>query len=161
MKRELLIVAGVFVPFALLVTAAFYFSPVASVAPVAPLAPVRVVAAPAPDPSTGSKQAPVPRGGEGAEAVSEFPPELIAPLSAVLPEVRRCFTDQHLKAPHEVNIHFTPTRNGGFDQVQVDEQNPYLAACLEDVFAEVSWHPDGRQTWAPAAHTFRFGTSPD
>ena len=91
----------------------------------------------------------------------EFPPELAAPLKAVLPEVRQCFADQHLKAMHAVRVRFTPTRDGGFTGIQVDEQNPFLAACLEDVFAEVSWHPEGPETFAPATHTFSFGPSPD
>jgi hypothetical protein len=79
----------------------------------------------------------------------------------VLPEVRRCFLYQHLKERREVKVRFTPTRDGGFEHVSVDEQNPYLAACLEDVFAEIAWQPDGGQTFAPSAHTFSFDPSPD
>ena len=94
------------------------------------------------------------------DAGPQFPPALTAPLSAVLPEVRRCFADQHLKARHEVRVRFTPTRDGGFDEVEVTEQNPYLAACLEDVFSEVAWHPTGKETYSPAEHTFSFDPLP-
>jgi hypothetical protein len=90
-----------------------------------------------------------------------LPPELAAPLTAILPEVHQCFVDQHLKQPHEVRVHFTPTRDGGFSGVQVEEQNPYLASCLEDVFAEVRWSPSGAETWAPAMHTFSYDPSSD
>jgi hypothetical protein len=86
-----------------------------------------------------------------------MPPE----LQPLLPEVKRCFADQHFKTRHEVKVRFTPTPDGGFSNVQIDEQNPYLAACLEDVFAELTWQPDGGQTFAPATHTFSFDPSPD
>jgi hypothetical protein len=164
MRREVIIAGAVLVPFAVLVAAGFYFTP-----------------------SDPKIESPLPRGGEGqGEGIPavpqpqtillrpdagpppaapppapEFPPELAAPLKAVLPEVRRCFADQHLKATHEVRVRFTPTRDGGFTGIQVDEQNPFLAACLEDVFAEVAWHPEGPETFAPATHTFSFGPSPD
>ena len=158
MKREWVIVGAVLVPFAVLVGAGFYFSPeppsIVQAAPV-PLAPaVAPVLSGAPlDPHPD----PLPKG----EGIASFPPELQAPLSAILPEVQQCFRDQKLKAAREVKVRFTPTRDGGFEKVEVDDQNPYLAACLEDVFAEVAWHPDGRQTFAPAAHTFSFDPSSD
>lgn len=157
MRRELIIAGGVLVPFALLVAAGFYFTPGEP---------------PHPDPlPLGGEAILVPRvtvvdAGAPPPAVlpplpPPFAPELAAPLKAVLPEVQQCFVDQKLKQAHQVRVHFTPTRDGGFEQVQVDEQNPYLGACLEDVFAEVRWHPEGPETFAPAVHTFSFDPSPD
>lgn len=151
MRREVVIVLGVLVPFAVLVGAGFSFSPQLSL----PggerkgegLIPAQV-ARRRPDPLP-------------ANAGNFLPPELAAPLRAVFPEVHRCFADQHFKRGHEVRVRFTPTRDGGFDQVQVDEQNPYLASCLEDVFAEVRWQPSGAETWAPAMHTFSYDPSSD
>ena len=162
MRREFIIVAAVLVPFGVLVAAGFYFSPEPG--------PVVLQAAPHPDPrSPRGASPPFPadagRGRQVPDAASEqapgFPPELAAPLTAVLPEVKRCFADQRLKRPHEVRVRFTPTRDGGFDQVEVAEQNPYLQACLEDVFAEATWHPSGPETYTRAEHTFSFGPSPD
>ena len=155
MRRELIIAAVVLVPFALLVGVGFSFTG-GTVIPGATV----VNMAPHPDPLPASL-------GEGIpvlpviDAGPRFPPELAAPLKAILPEVRRCFADQHFKQVHEVQVRFTPTRDGGFDQVSVDEQNPYLAACLEDVLIEVTWHPEGPETFTPASHTFSFGPSPD
>ena len=158
MRRELIIAAAVLVPFAVLVAAGFYFSPDP------PGVVEQVEQAESPLPPRGEGQ------GEGRTAVDAavpaplppFPPELQAPLTAVLPEVQRCFADQHLKRAREVKVHFTPTPDGGFTQVTIDnQQDPYLTACLEDVFAEVRFHPDGRQTWQPATHTFSFDPSPD
>lgn len=153
MKREWVIVGAVLVPFAVLVAAGFYFAP--EPPPVVQVPPVVVPQSPLPVGEGHVKQLPPP------EKEPSFPPELEAPLSAVLPEVRQCFRDQKLKSPRQVKVRFTPTRDGGFEKVEVDDQNPYLAACLEDVFAEVAWHPDGRQTFAPAAHTFSFEPSSD
>jgi hypothetical protein len=98
--------------------------------------------------------APVP----GAAPAGAWPPELAAALQAVEPQVRTCFADQRARAPAEVSITvtFTPTRDGGFAGVAVSTswQDPYLTACVEDVFDEVGFHPSGRETFAPARHTF-------
>lgn len=153
----MLIVASVLVPFALLVAAGFSFAP-QSPLPLRGEGQGEGRTASAPHPETK----PRPGGGVDAGAVpAKLPPELEAPLTAILPEVRQCFEDQHLKSRREVKVRFTPTREGRFEKVEVDEQNPYLQACLEDVFAEVPWQPDGRQTWAPASHTFSFDPSAD
>ena len=157
MRREFIIAAAVLVPFAVLVAAGFYFSEPSSLLPRGGEG--QGEGKPAPVVITLIKDAGTPPAPP--RPPPEFPPELAAPLKAVLPEVRQCFVDQHLKAPHEVRVRFTPTRDGGFTGIQVDEQNPFLAACLEDVFAEVSWHPEGPETFAPATHTFSFGPSPD
>lgn len=161
MKREVIIVTAVLVPFAALVAAGFYFSPSQSTQSPLPRGGEgqgegRTASAPKPEP-----QLPVAIAPDASPPPSPFPPELEAPLTAILPEVRQCFRDQKLKTRREVKVRFTPTRYGGFEKVEIDEQNPYLQACLEDVFAEVTWHPDGRQTWEPAAHTFSFDPSLD
>ena len=156
MKRELIIAAAVLVPFAVLVALGFYFMPDR---------PPSFIPTPSPPGA-------LPRGGEGTAVAAPVPdaavqrppftPELEAPLTAVLPEVQRCFADQHLARAREVKVHFTPTPDGGFSDVKIDDtQDPYLSACLEDVFAEVRFHPDGRQTWQPATHTFSFGGPQD
>ncbi|MDP1822671.1 MAG: hypothetical protein Q8L48_05500 [Archangium sp.] len=155
MRRELLIAAAVLVPFGVLVAAGFYFSPEP-----APFIPSEVEKPFIPSEVEGPS-AQLPLDSARGERSPVFPPGLAAPLTAVLPEVKRCFADQHLKQLHEVRVRFTPTRDGGFDRVEVDEQNPYLQACLEDVFAEVAWHPSGPETYTPAEHTFSFGPSPD
>lgn len=156
MKREWVIVAGVLVPFAVLVAAGFSFS----LEPAPPLPVVPVSQSPLPVGPLGEAEGRIEPVVPRPEKPT-LPPELEAPLKAVLPEVRQCFRDQKLKAARSVKVRFTPTRDGGFEKVEVDEQNPYLAACLEDVFAEVAWRPDGRQTFEPAAHTFSFDPSPD
>ena len=156
MKREWVIIGAVLVPFAVLVAAGFYFSPKPP-PPIAPESPLP----PGEGQGEGRVEQSAPKANKPALKAPEYPPELEAPLTALMPEVRQCFRDQKLKSRREVKVRFTPTRDGGFEKVEVDEQNPYLAACLEDVFAEVAFHPDGRQTFAPAAHTFSFEPSSD
>lgn len=168
-KRELLIAAGVLVPFAFLVAFGFHYA--------SPLPAERGEGQHAVNASPPQDLPPLPGGGEGrgegeplaldagtpavADAGLPFPPALRAPLTAVLPEVLQCFRDQRLRHATEVKVFFTPTRDGGFERVRVNEQNPYLAACLEDVFTEVSWTPEGPETFSPADHTFSFDPSKD
>lgn len=159
-KRELLIAGGVLIPFAVLVVAGFHFSSLPAERGEAEGEAHAVNAAPlSPAPP------PLPQGREDRrlelDAGRPLPPELRAPVTAVLPEVLQCFRDQRLRRPAEVKVFFTPTRAGGFERVRVNEQNPYLAACLEDVFAEVSWTPEGPETFSPADHTFSFDPSKD
>jgi hypothetical protein len=94
-----------------------------------------------------------------AGAVDDVPPELAAPLAAVTPEVRRCFDDQraHLRGPQRLAVRFTPTRDGGFSDLSVQTGgSPYLSACVEDVFQELTYTPTGAETFRPATHTFVF-----
>ncbi len=165
MKREALIAAGVLVPFAVLVAAGFWFTRDEKV--VSPgqisLAPPKPVVFPTPGPGldpvlpvdAGLAAAPAP-----APRVAEAEP-LSPPLAAVAPEVQRCFADQARHDLTQVRVRFTPTRDGGFVGVAVDTQDPYLAACIEDVFAEVAWHPTGAETFAPATHSFSYDASAD
>jgi hypothetical protein len=174
-RRQLLIVLGVLVPFAVLVGAAFWFQPEEVKPGEIPVRPTGLsepvedrpdagkeahALSPTLLPPTSSPQGALTPAGERENDVA-FPPEVRAPLNAVLPHVKRCFSDQDLKSPHAIRVSFTPTRDGGFSGVRVDEQNPYLAACLEDVFDEVSWHPEGPETYAPSQHTFSFDPSKD
>lgn len=163
-KRDLAIAAGVLIPFAVLVALGFHY---ASPAPALPEDGRHAVNAEPP-----RVLPPLPPAGEGPgegealdaglpDAGRALPPELRAAITAVLPEVLQCFRDQKLRRPTEVKVFFTPTRDGGFERVRVNEQNPYLAACLEDVFAEVSWTPEGPETFSPADHTFSFDPSKD
>lgn len=93
---------------------------------------------------------------------AELPRALAAPLRAVTPEVIRCFDDQraHLAGVQRLAVTFTPTADGGFAEVRVPTGgNPYLAACVEDVFEEVHFEPTGLETFRPATHTFVFDPS--
>jgi hypothetical protein len=158
-RRELLIAAGVLVPFAALVAVGFHFSDAPAPAPGE-----HGVNAPArpPPPTVVTSALPPARvevdaGAAAGPAAPPLPRALAAPITAVLPEVQRCFEDQRLRVRHDVRIHFTPTPDGGFERVRVDENNnPYLAACLEDVFSEVAFSPSGAETFTPAEYTFRF-----
>lgn len=162
MRREFIIVLAVLVPFAALVAAGFAYSqrpvPVGAIAVNAPLSVVPTVPAPVP---VAPLRAPALEAGvvvvDGRP--KDYPPELAAPLKAVERQVATCFDDEQLRAPKgvELTVAFTPTREGAFAQVTVTSswQDPYLQACVEDVFAETHWVPEGRETFAAATHTFQ------
>lgn len=170
MKKELLIAAGVLVPFAVLVALGFrYAAP--EPGPVAPGA-IPVAPPALPKPSTPAAPAPVaaPRAvGELDAGRSPEPPAwpraLAAPLAAVAPEVHRCFADarERLRAPVTTKVRFTPTRDGGFAGVAIETTapDPWMKACVEDVFEEVRYAPSGAETFEPAEHTFSFDPSGD
>jgi hypothetical protein len=91
-----------------------------------------------------------------------WPRALEAPLRAVTPEVLRCFDDQraHLHEVQRLEVRFRPLNDGGFAEVRVPSTgNPYLAACVEDVFDEVGFVPSGAETFEVATH--RFTWDPD
>ena len=155
------IAAGVLVPFAALVAAGFWFSrPETEAAPVVPGEIVVAAVVDAGEPRLVRAvevvvvDAGPPDAGPRAEA-------LPAPLAALRQQVRQCFLDLGPREKVEVRVRYTPTRDGGFVAVAIDAQNPWLAACLEDVFAEVPWHPTGAEPLAPAHHTFSFDPSSD
>ncbi|MBL8920420.1 MAG: hypothetical protein JNJ54_16270 [Myxococcaceae bacterium] len=160
MRRELLIIAGVLVPFFVLLAVGLLVDrdrPDA-LAPAAAPPTTDPGAAPAPGaPATPpTAQAPAAREPSGAPAL---PRELAAPVTAVTPEVLRCFEDHraHLHAPQHLEVRFTPLPDGGFGSVQVPTHaNPWVSACVEDVFDEVSFVPTGAETFQPARHTFVF-----
>lgn len=155
MKREALLIVGVLVPFSVLVWLGLRFTSSESVArvgevrtmegPVVRVVPIRAIdAGVALDASVAV-----------APVAARHP--LAAVLAAVKPEVDRCFDDQrtHLAGSRTIEVRFTPTRDGGFSNVVVGSvQNPYLTACVEDVFDEVPWIPAGDEAFEPASLTF-------
>lgn len=162
MRRELIIVLAVLVPFAALVAAGFAYSyrpaPDGSIAVNRP-APLVLHAAPAPAVVEPGPSPALDAGALVDASPKAYPPELAAPLKAVERQVATCFDDEHLRAPKgvELTVAFTPTRDGAFAQVTVTSswQDPYLQACVEDVFAETHWVPAGQETFAAATHTFQ------
>jgi hypothetical protein len=172
-KPELWIALGVLVPFAVLVAVGLWWStpqrPPLTVATAdagadgARPAETGLSGAPAatpsraPDADAGPSVPSLPSRPSVTSAA--FPPELATPLEAVRAEVHRCLVDQDTRAPAhvEVTVVFRPTPSGGFDGVVVKPswQDPYLEACVEDVFAEVRWVPSGRETFAPSSYTFQ------
>lgn len=164
MRRELLIILGVLVPFGALVALGLLFFRHEAPAPVEPVAtppkPEVVVEVP-PSPAP---VAPVIDAGRAEAVVVEVPKELAAPLAALTPEVMLCFRDEraHLKSPQRLEVRFTPTADGGFSGVHVPGlTSPLIAACVEDVFDEVRFAPTGVETFQPAIHTFIFDPSRD
>ncbi len=146
MKRGLLVAALVLVPFAVLVGLGFYFTE---------FAPRRL-----PDstePLLRRVAVPVVHVAEDAGvAVPPAPalPPLVAPLE---PQVRRCFTDNHLTG--RIHVRFTPQRDGGFGAITVDRnstQNPYLAACVEDLLQTAAFQPSPGPDYLPVDFTFSF-----
>ncbi|MBM4779716.1 MAG: hypothetical protein GQE15_18585 [Archangiaceae bacterium] len=163
MRRELLIILGVLVPFGALVVLGLLFLRQEPPPPVivAPPEPEVVVAPVAPSPPP---VAVVVDAGAAQASTAPVPKELAAPLAAVTPEVMLCFRDEraHLKTPQRLEVRFTPTADGGFVEVHVPAlTNPLIAACVEDVFDEVRFAPTGAETFRPAIHTFIFDPSRD
>lgn len=156
MRRELLIVALVLVPCAVLFWLGFTLTSPATESPRADSALDGGLVTPSTEP-----EAPVrsPALARDAGSPAMIPKELEAPLRAVSAEVQRCFDDQraHLHEPQRLEVRFTPTADGGFAGVIVSATaNPYLSACVEDVFDEVRWQPTGVETFQPATHAFTF-----
>jgi hypothetical protein len=179
-RRELLLALGVLAPFGALVAlglAAWQPGPAAPLpTPVNPASggPPREASprpgdgggAPGEQRAPGGQRAPGEQRPAGARSRAfaldldggDYPPALAAPLRAVAAEVVRCAEDQAGRAPARlaVDVDFQPTPDGRFIRVSVASswQDPYLTACVEDVFAEVPFTPSGMETFAPAA--FRF-----
>lgn len=158
MRRELAIIAGVVVPFvALVILGLVLLRDEAAPQPVTPPPASPPVSAPAP---------PAPPPPPRAEAVADagavepaLPRAIAAPVAAVTPEVLRCFDDQraHLHEVQRLAVDFTPLPDGGFGGVRVPHlSNPWISACVEDVFEEVGFSPTGAETFQPATHTFVF-----
>lgn len=164
MKPELWIALGVLVPFAVLVAVGLGWStpqrPPSTAATDADTSANADADASANANANADAGAPVPSLPSVASTAStDFPAELAAPLEAVRAEVHRCLIDQDTRAPAhvEVTVVFRPTPSGGFEGVVVKPswQDPYLEACVEDVFAEVRWVPSGRETFALSSYTFQ------
>jgi hypothetical protein len=159
--RELWIISGVLVPFSILVVLGFAWPQPSAPAPEPTRLPIEGPQAQPPPRAIGADAGPPPRLAPEArvEEAQAYPAELDVPLRAVEAEVKRCLVDQGTRAPRRVDVEvaFHPTRSGTFAEVSVRPswQDPYLEACVEDVFAEVHWVPSGRETFTPAKFTFR------
>ncbi|MFT3710857.1 MAG: hypothetical protein QM817_24800 [Archangium sp.] len=86
----------------------------------------------------------------GAEVVAGHP----SLSRALISNAKQCLTDQHHQ--RMVEVHFTPTRAGRFADVRVTTQDPYLEACLQDVFEEAQWtvSASATESFAPTSFTF-------
>jgi hypothetical protein len=81
------------------------------------------------------------------------------PLLAVKPHVRQCFVDhrEHLKTVQYLDVTFRPLSDGGFGDVSVPPTaNPYIGACVEDVFEEVGFTPSGTEDFERVTYRFAF-----
>ena len=159
MRRELIIIAGVLVPFGALVVLGWLLTrPSAELPEVSGV--VRALDAGVSSPPRVSAAQPDGGADAGVALAPALPdPALEAPLRAIAPEVRVCFEDRddHVRGP--VTVRFRPTPDGGFDGVQVEAPgfpDPTFLPCVEDAFAEVRWQPTGRETFQAATHTFVF-----
>lgn len=155
MRREWLIVAGVLVPFAVLIVVGFVFSarPAAPVLEPLPAAPEVKRDAGALVVLPEVKTPPADAGEPIAAAIE-------APVHAVSPEIHACFVDNgaHLHGRQAVVIAFRPTRSGTFSDVTVETRvvSPQLQACFEDVFADLHFALSGHETFELAKYTFLF-----
>lgn len=167
MRRELAIVLGVLVPFAVLLALAFFVFRGAPPPPLQPEPEPLPTRATPPPPAREPPAAVVlvtPDAGVPAAPPQPIPKELAAPLAAVTPEVMLCFRDQraHQRDVQRLEVRFTPTADGGFAGVKVPSSaNPWVTACIEDVFDELHFAPTGAETFQPAAFTFVFDPSRD
>jgi hypothetical protein len=151
-KKEFLIVSGVLLPFFALLALGFWFTRGEALVTQNDI-PVqqRELVPEAPD-------APSPTFPPGPR------PELAAqsaPVRAVAPQVRQCFKDLRAPIRQTVEVDFVPLADGGFAQVRVHSQNPYVVACIEDVFDEVRWAPTDDEKFEPTSATFSFDPSAD
>lgn len=83
------------------------------------------------------------------------------PLEAVRSEVRECFRDNGGHSPREVLVRVSfRAQKGRFGDVRIvaqSWQNPYVTACIEDVFQEMSYSAlEGPVSPSPQEATFRF-----
>ena len=146
MRRDLLVALGVLVPVAILLLLSVFQSPAPHPDPLPTgRGGQRVRSAVAPPP------APPPTQDAAVEAAPAEPTSL---PQALVANARQCLSDQKQQA--SVEVHFTPTLEGRYVDVRVTTQDPYLAACLEDVFDEARWDvsPGATESFAPTRHTF-------
>jgi hypothetical protein len=144
------VAAAVLVPFAVLVALALFpgeraepkVEPLRLVlnAPTPPVPPAR--------PVVDAGLAPSPFNLPPPRVEPEAREDLRALVATTRPRVRRCLQDEEPRGTYELRVRFTEAG------VRADTQNPFLAACVEDVFDEVGFHPDAG--FSPAEHTFSF-----
>ncbi len=82
------------------------------------------------------------------------PRDVEAVVTALLPEVKHCIADQQhrIEDTLKLKVRFTAQRDGGlqgYSLVSSNWQDPYLEACLEDVFAEMHFTPNGLEPGEP------------
>lgn len=147
MRREVWIAAGVLVPFAALVAAGFYFSDERKRVEVPP-APGEIVV-PAPRAAVVIEM----RDAGGVAVPAPVAEKLTGVVAIVTPQIRQCLLDQSPKGHSEVKVRFTPLVDGGFGDLVAETQDPYLAACVQDVFEEAAG------TNAPGERTTHLFTS--
>jgi hypothetical protein len=131
MRREVWIAAGVLVPFAALVAAGFFFSSESKRVEVPP-APGEIVV-PAPRAAAVLIEA---RDAGLVAVAAPVAEKLTGVVAIVTPQIRQCLLDQSPRGHSEVKVRFTPLVDGGFGDLVAETQDPYLAACVQDVFEE-------------------------
>ncbi|MBL9039887.1 MAG: hypothetical protein JNG84_15320 [Archangium sp.] len=159
-RRDLLVMAGVLVPFTVLVLVALVVtepaepraSPAMEVLPRS--VPQRLVEATAlPVERAAPSDAGVP---SPLDAGARSP--LSAPLQALQTVLEDCVRHDgsHLHGPVEVKVAFRPTSAGGFsDVVFVSTQSdPRLNACFEDTLHDARFTPTGAEPLTLTRHTF-------
>jgi hypothetical protein len=138
MRRELVIILGVLVPFAVLLALAFFFFRGAPPPPNDGPSPSQSVEAPRTD-------------------VRSPPRAIVVSIVDAGASPRA-----HQHDVQRLEVRFTPTPDGGFASVKVaSSANPWVSACIEDVFDELRFAPTGAETFQPAAFTFVFDPSRD
>jgi hypothetical protein len=159
-RREWLVLGGVLVPFAVLVALGLQ----ATAGDEAPVAGAHAVNTPPPEEDAGRE--PVLDAGqalalavEDAGPAEVTPPGLEAALSALRPALAQCLTDAREHAPPrvELRVRFRAHRDGRFSEARLEAkswQDPYVEACIADVFDEVRYAPSGREPDEVVEHTF-------
>jgi hypothetical protein len=86
------------------------------------------------------------------------PEVLEAPLRAVAAEVAKCPLDAKANAPYTAHISFRPSPTGHYEEVEVNivPAQPFLQACLEDVFDQMQFVPSGHENFEKATWTYDF-----
>lgn len=173
--REWLILLGVLVPFAVLLVAGFFLTapPPHSEGAVAPPPPSPALTPPpsswGPDAAAALPTGPradaarttptrLPATPEVPTPREDTPLGLEAALSALRPAIHQCFSDAaHRPARATLRVVFRARPDGHFDGYRLearDWQDPRFEACVEDVFDEMTYVPDGREPAGPVTHTF-------
>ena len=152
-RRDVFIAALVLVPFAVLVVLGSP-SPCESGERVGVRGPFETQPSPslAPDAATLTKQPLTPALSPPSQGEGGHPSVTVELISRV---ERTCLADQ--KRARAVEVRFTPTRDGGFVGVEAQTQDPWLAACVTDVFEETPWQPSPSGTESFAPQIFSFG----
>lgn len=164
-RREWLLLAAVLVPFGALLATSLCADDASTTPPgprvASPAAPTHAVDTPTrppaphdapPRPAATPAEARPPQHVDTPTTPAHVegldpPPGLEAAFEALQPALRQCAEDiTNAPTPVEVHVRFKATREGRFTGYRLETrswQDPYLEACLEDVFDEVSWAATG------------------